>query len=318
MSPRIKIIILFLLSVFMSFFATWKTDALSSLWSEYLIGIQTIQRGMHSTLSNSLRDIEANGYGVSMTLIVLSFLYGLFHAAGPGHGKIIISTYLFSNESQLRRGILLSFGSSIAQGLTAILLVTTSIFALNYTMRQTHGVANNLEVISYSLMAFVGLFIFFTRFRKILSSYNKKVSGVCSVNQDGSKDCNHQHGPQKSDLQNPLNLRSMFGIIASIGVRPCSGALIVLLLSFSINIPVAGVLSVLAMSIGTALMISALAIFSVYLRQLANRAVTEMSDGSSGFLKFKDLLGGLGGLFIFVFGLSLLTALLSQPIHPFK
>ena len=242
----------------------------------------------------------------------------MFHAAGPGHGKIIISTYLFSNESQLKRGILLSFGSSIAQGLTAILLVTTSIFALDYTMRQIHGVANNLEAVSYSLMALVGLFIFFMRFKGILGSYSRKASGSCSVNQDGSKDCSHQHGPQKSDLQNPLNLRSTFGIIASIGVRPCSGALIVLLLSYSLNIPMAGVFSVLAMSIGTALMISALAIFSVYLRQLANRFVTGMPDSNGGFFRFTDLLGGLGGLFIFVSGISLLTALLSQPAHPFR
>jgi ABC-type nickel/cobalt efflux system permease component RcnA len=167
-------------------------------------------------------------------------------------------------------------------------------------------------------MALVGLFIFVTRFKKILGSYSKTVIGVCSVKQGGSKDCNHQHGPQQSDLQNPLNLRSTFGIIASIGVRPCSGALIVLLLSYSLNIPMAGVFSVLAMSIGTALMISALAIFSVYLRQLANRFVMEMPDSNGWFFRFPDLLGGLGGLFIFVFGISLLTALLSQPAHPFR
>ena len=81
----------------MSFLTAWKAGVIDSAWSEYLIGIQTIQRGMHSTLSNSLRAIEADGYGASMTLIGLSFMYGLFHAAGPGHGKIIISTYLFSN-----------------------------------------------------------------------------------------------------------------------------------------------------------------------------------------------------------------------------
>lgn len=317
LNARNKTIVLFGLCL-VSFLTAWKAGAIDSAWSKYLIGIQTIQRGMHSTLSNSLRAIEADGYGASMTLIGLSFMYGLFHAAGPGHGKIIISTYLFSNESQLKRGILLSFGSSIAQGLTAILLVTTSIFALDYTMRQIHGVANNLEAVSYSLMALVGLFIFFMRFKGILGSYSRKVSGSRSVNQDGSKDCNHQHAPQKSDLQNPLNLRSTFGIIASIGVRPCSGALIVLLLSYSLNIPMAGVFSVLAMSIGTALMISALAIFSVYLRQLANRFVTGMPDSNGGFFRFTDLLGGLGGLFIFVFGISLLTALLSQPAHPFR
>ena len=117
MSARNKLIILFGLCL-ASFFTAWKAGAFDSAWSEYLIGIQAIQKGMHSTISNSLRAIEADGYGASMTLIGLSFMYGLFHAAGPGHGKIIISTYLFSNESQLKRGILLSFGSSIAQAVS--------------------------------------------------------------------------------------------------------------------------------------------------------------------------------------------------------
>ncbi|MDC1382826.1 nickel/cobalt transporter [Candidatus Puniceispirillum sp.] len=318
MSDGNKIIIPIGLLVFAGLFCIWKFGSINIAWSEYLVAIQSTQRGLHLTLSTALRTIKADGYEASLTLIGLSFIYGVFHAAGPGHGKIIISTYLFSHESQLKRGILLSFSSSIAQGFTAIFIVTIAILVFDYTMRQTQGVANILEIGSFALIMVVGFFIFFTRSASLVKSFRGTSTNGDFVGLDHSPDCSHQHGPKKSDLENPLTFKTFVGIVASIGIRPCSGALIVLLLSYSLNIPLAGIFSVLAMSIGTALTVSLLAVFSVYLRQLANRFVGKMPNSNNQFLRFTDLLSGAGGLVIFVFGLSLLSASLFQPLHPFR
>ena len=56
-------------------------------------------------------------------LFGISFLYGVFHAAGPGHGKAVISSYLFANNETWRRGVVLSCASAMLQALVAILLV---------------------------------------------------------------------------------------------------------------------------------------------------------------------------------------------------
>ena len=313
-----KIVIPFGLVVLVGLFCIWKFGSIDIAWSEYLLAIQSAQRGLHLSLSNAMRSIEADGYGASLTLIGLSFTYGVFHAAGPGHGKIIISTYLFSHESQLKRGIFLSFASSMAQGFTAISIVTIATFIFDYTIRQTQGVANSLEIGSFALIMVVGFFIFLTRSLSLLKSYRGTLTNINFVVHDHSADCTHQHGPQQRDLKNPLTFKTFFGIVASIGIRPCSGAIIVLLLSYSLNIPLAGIFAVLAMSIGTALTISSLAAFSVYLRQLANRFVAKMPKSNTSFLRFTDLLSSLGGLIIFVFGMSLLTAALFEPVHPFR
>ena len=75
----------------------------------------------------------------SWALVAHSFLYGVFHAAGPGHGKIVISTYILTNESQLRRGLLLSISCSLCQGLAAIVAVDLTAELLSTTLRQAEA-----------------------------------------------------------------------------------------------------------------------------------------------------------------------------------
>ena len=110
----------------------WQAPAINFAWSEYLLTVQAFQRDLHRGLSDALRVIEAEGFGASSILVALSFFYGVFHAAGPGHGKIVISTYLLSHESQLRRGVILSFAAAMVQGVTAIVIVTSAVWLLEF------------------------------------------------------------------------------------------------------------------------------------------------------------------------------------------
>ena len=316
---RKKVVVILLgLLIAGSLFHLWRVSKVDFSYSEYLFTIYSIQRELHLSFSDLLRSIKSDGYGTASTLIGLSFTYGIFHAAGPGHGKIIISTYLFSNESELRRGIFLSFASSLAQGLTAIVLVTAAFWVFDYTIRQTQGLANNLDLSSFFMITAVGLFIFLTRLIRLLRSAlgSKVVAG--SVFHVHADDCDHQHGPRQSDIKTPINIATFVGVVSSVGIRPCSGALIVLLLSYSLNIPLAGILSVLAMSVGTAMTICLLATFSVYLRLLTNRTIKKMPDGERFFSQIADFFAALGGLVIFVFGLIMFIAVLLEPAHPFK
>src|SRR5690606_24243066 len=89
-------------------------------------------------------------------LIGLSLLYGIFHAAGPGHGKAVIAAYLGTSRTRLRRGIVLSVLSALAQGLAAILLVEVAAGLLGYSLRRTHGAGAQLENASFALVALLG------------------------------------------------------------------------------------------------------------------------------------------------------------------
>ena len=82
----------------LAFFLSWWGPETNSLIARYFLTIQSVQRGLHANLSDALRAIQVDGFQASIILATLSFVYGVLHAAGPGHGKVVISTYLLSHE----------------------------------------------------------------------------------------------------------------------------------------------------------------------------------------------------------------------------
>jgi len=295
----------------------WRETYVSDAITQYLLAIQSIQRGLHTSLSDALRAIQDDGFRASLILIMLSFIYGVFHAAGPGHGKIIISTYLLSHGSQVRRGVILSFAAATVQGLTAILIVCSAFWLLGLSMRQTRGIVNHVEVVSFAMIALVGLYITCTHIL-IVRRKGTVSNKIANSHHHDTVECDHNHGPSARDLEKELSIRSFIGIVLSIGIRPCSGAVIVLLLAFSLGQVIAGLFAVLAMSLGTAVTITLLAIFSVYFRQAAQRLLTLLPGQSSMGRLIINSMGIFGGGLIFIFGLSFFCSALMAPVHPFR
>ncbi len=288
------------------------------VWAYLLIEIQTLQRGFHLELSQSIRNIQINGLITSISLMFLSFIYGVFHAIGPGHGKIIISTYLLTQESKLKRGIILSMTSSIFQGLTAILLVITITIILNFSFRETLKFSTDIEIVSYILITLVGLYIIFTKLKKIIHKIKYIFLNLGSNNQQiTDHNHHHSHGPSEVELNNS-SLKSILSIAFAIGIRPCSGAIIVLLLSFSLKLYISGILSVLIMSLGTGLSTSLLATISVYGRKTAIKLLSLLPGENGNFKNIFDWVSLFGGIIIFIFGLLLIQTTFIAPPHPFK
>ncbi len=301
----------------------------SAQWSAMVLEIQAMQRDLHKELAASLRAIKENGVTAAWSLVFLSFFYGIFHAAGPGHGKVVISTYLLTQESQLRRGILLSVLASLTQGLTAIVAVTGCVTLLGFSMRQAQRTAGELETISYVLVALVGLMLVLSRGRRIFRrrqtapapSHDHAHDHDHSHAHDRAHDeacssCGHAHGPTREELDQPLSWRGLIGMVASIGLRPCSGAIVVLLVAHSLQLSWAGVGAVVAMSIGTAITVSALATLSVYARTTSLRLADVLPGQGSRIGLMIDVAGIIGGVIILLAGIMLFQAAWSAPVHP--
>ena len=298
-------------------FFIWLEPDLNSAIAQYFLWIQSVQRGFHTNLSEALRAIQIDGFRASIVLAMVSFVYGVLHAAGPGHGKLVISTYLLSHESHVRRGVILSFAAALTQGLTAVAVVSLAFLMLKLTMGETRGIYNQLEVVSFAMVAIVGLYITCTHLLRI----RKKVTFVRGANESRahcSLGCNHNHVPSVSDIEKKLSFRSFVGIVLAIGIRPCSGAVVVLLLAFSLDHVVDGLFAVLAMSLGTALTITLLATISLYFKKTAKRiAQPKQAVRQSGDL-ISGIIGVFGGGLIFILGLSFLGSVLTAPVHPFR
>ncbi|ACB93740.1 nickel/cobalt transporter [Beijerinckia indica] len=122
----------------------------------------------YQRLTAALRASRTDG-GAAATLIALSFAYGIFHAAGPGHGKAVISAYLLANEKMVRRGLVLSFCAALLQAGVAIALVTIAAMMVHATARQMTDTAHILEIASYAGMAILGASLTFNKSKKLVA-----------------------------------------------------------------------------------------------------------------------------------------------------
>ena len=124
----------------------------------WLNWINVQQQGFYRSLTGALKAMREDG-GKLWLLVGLSFAYGVFHAAGPGHGKAVISSYMLANEVALRRGVMLSFVSAFLQALTAILVMTLVFLVLRGTAVSMTDATWFLEVASYVLITLFGAWL---------------------------------------------------------------------------------------------------------------------------------------------------------------
>ena len=113
------------------------------------------QAMFYRTLAGTIRLARTDGSAL-WGLMGISFIYGIFHAAGPGHGKAVISSYLVANEETWRRGITLSFASAVMQSLTAIVIVGIVAILLGATAKLMGDTVRLIEIVSYALILLLG------------------------------------------------------------------------------------------------------------------------------------------------------------------
>jgi len=333
-----KRLVLCLGAVGIAALAWWLWAAfLGKLWRELLVWLMHEQNTLHRELARAIRLVaqqgsEGGATAAAWSLISLSFAYGIFHAAGPGHGKAIIATYLGTNRTQLGRGLLLSLLSALMQGLTAIVLAEVLVGMLGWSLRRTQGAALQLEALSFALIALLGALLALRSALALIhhrqapppaSMFSGTGPGRGLGANPGSKpgrlqafcaDCAGFFQLKQSHLKQRLSWRSGLPIVLAIGLRPCTGAVLVLLIAHTLGLRWAGMAAVLAMSIGTALTIALLALAVISLRQgLLHRLQRKSRPHMT---RLFDALGLAGGLAILLLGVGLLRQALVVVNHP--
>lgn len=297
------------------------------------------QAEFYRTLSGLIRAAKADG-SAAYTLLGISFLYGIFHAAGPGHGKAVISSYLVANDETWRRGIVLSFASAILQAFTAVAIVGIAAALLGATAKAMGNTVRVIEIISYTLIVLIGLRLLWVKGRAFLRllrgeqhTQHAHDHGHHHHDHDHSHDHHHTHGhdhhhghvhshshdhdheddasawshahaPEPQELTGKHWLRRGLAAIVAVGLRPCSGAIIVLVFALAQGLFWIGVASTFAMGLGTAITVAAIATLSVGARGLADR-VAKAKPGV-GMLLLRGL-ETAAALVIVFFGAALLT-----------
>lgn len=266
--------------------------------------IRQLQAKYLNQVTENLRDIKQGNQPLfSVSLMLLSFLYGLLHAAGPGHGKAVISAYLLSTKAQLRHGIQIAFFASIMQAITAITIVFSGIFIFQTSVRGINTRFAHFEQFSYALIALLGLYLLITQLLKMLQRNPKHKHHV----HDEDCGCGHTHIPAPQNQEQ--NFRQKALTVLSIGIRPCTGALIILILAHSLGLYLTAIIATFLMAFGTFITISTVATFAVGAQKLANKFSKNISSKYAKLYKYTlDGLKIILSLFILGFGLLLIVA----------
>ena len=287
-------------------------------WGALVYELQVLQRDLHRGLSDAVRSVEREGLFAVWSLISLSFLYGVFHAAGPGHGKLIIATYLATHESRLKQGIWLAIGSALAQGVVAVLLVEATVALLGASFSAANKTALQLESISYALVTLLGGFLMVSAARRLwLGHHHHHDHNDDHRHEEGTHahHC-HAHMPVPGDLPERMSLRQTIWIILTIGIRPCTGAILVLIFAYVLQLRFAGIGAVFAMSIGTAITVAVLAAVSVYARQIAVRMSEYLPDDGVRGGTLLNTFALIGGLIVLLLGIALFQSVQAVLDHP--
>ncbi|WJY20688.1 hypothetical protein QTA57_12720 [Fontisubflavum oceani] len=222
------------------------------------------QRDTQNGLARALRALRAGEPGALIAFTGLCFAYGFFHAAGPGHGKILIGGYGAARRVGLWRLSGIALLSSLAQALTAIILVGAGIWLLGWGRERMTGLADEtFAPLSFALIALVGLWLAWRGTRGLIGrnhTHTAGKDGTCST-------CGHTHAPDADALSQATSWRDVAMLVGAVAIRPCTGALFILILTAQMGIFAIGVAGAFAMGLGTASVTVAVAIAAVTLRE---------------------------------------------------
>jgi ABC-type nickel/cobalt efflux system permease component RcnA len=275
--------------------------------------------------------------GAIWGLVGFGFAYGVFHAAGPGHGKAIIASYMMASDRALKRGIVLAFLAAMLQGSMAVALVGVAALVFHATSAEMNATADWLALASYSGVIAIGLWLTATKGRALLAALKARFahraalaaapvfaeapwrpaadSGAAVAFRAGppgggapeaaadAAACGHLHAPDPAALEAGFSWRGAAAAVLAAGSRPCSGAILVLVFALAQGLFAAGIGAVFAMSLGVALTTGALAFAAVFAKRVAMRMAA--GDDSRIALAARGV-EFLAALLVVAFGLALL------------
>ena len=320
------------------------------------------QAFFYQALAGLIRQAKSNG-SAYWALMGISFVYGVFHAAGPGHGKAVISSYLLANEETWRRGVTLSFASAVLQSLTAITIVAVAAVLIGGTAHLMGNAVRTIETASYLLIIIIGARMLWVKgksFRAAVRKIREEFDPVPTAAAANEAQCHHEHlhvghshpghssaahdkhdhdenvhadctaqahhhahedeeegilpwahahSPEPEQLAGPGGWQRGFSAIIAVGMRPCSGAIIVLVFALAQGLFWAGIASTFVMGLGTAITVGSIASLAVGAKSLAKRIATTRSG--YGALVLRGLEVGAACLVMLV-GIGLLTGYLAS------
>lgn len=283
---------------------SWLPAPLVALGREVAVYQNRFSRELRAAVSDQQGGVGLAG---AVSVIFLSFLYGIFHAAGPGHGKMVTVTYFLTRRGRVSSGLALAVGIAFVQAVSAIVIVGGLSWMLGSTSRDVIGMATTIEAGSYIIVVAVGLFMLVNILR------GRDACGHIHGH-DGHHHHHdhhdHHHHETTADGHQPhegeADRGNIVGLSLASGLRPCTGAILVLLFTLANGVFLLGVVATLFMGLGVAITIGLIGLGSIAAQRGLFRLLPQGGGG-----RVSRYLGAAGAVLVILMGLALLLGIAS-------
>ena len=249
------------------------------------------QREAQNAMAGALRALKAGEPAALATLIALAFGYGVAHAAGPGHGKLVVGAYGIAGRVRPARLAGVALAASLAQATVAVVLVYAGVLVFDLTRAQLGAMADRWMMQASALaIGAIGLWLALRGLRRLWQARSRAGHDDGHVHGPG---CGHAHGPDPAAVARAASPRELAAVIAAVAIRPCTGALFLLVLTWRMGIDAAGIAGAYAMGLGTAVVTVAAALAAATLREGALVALDRGEGALARLLPLAELAAGL-------------------------
>ncbi|WGF89177.1 nickel/cobalt transporter [Marinivivus vitaminiproducens] len=191
-----------------------------------------------------------------LAAIGLAFLYGVLHALGPGHGKLVVTSYVLAEEARVSRAAAMGLQIAVMHVVSAIVIVLFADLLLRQGLGRPPAEVPAVRLVSYGLIAAIGLWMLISAIR---GGGNGEGHGCAACAHGHRHDHSHGHAGHghHHDTGARGGRRSLLALGA--GLVPCTGSILIMLYALANDILLSGVVLVVAIALGMAVTMSALA-----------------------------------------------------------
>ncbi|MGD0726420.1 MAG: hypothetical protein ABSB63_12760 [Spirochaetia bacterium] len=264
---------------------TGYTGFMSGISAFFFNAMAPVQKTLNESLAAITRSLRGSrSLGGLLFVILISLVYGMFHAAGPGHGKTIVSSFFLANDAKLRHSFMIGYLIAGVHALAALAVVLILYYVIRGLFSTGIEQADHyIQLATFAVIAVLGAFMLVGRIRGT----------------------GHHHARAR-DGGGDLTLRSLFSIAVPAGVIPCPGAVAVILFALSLHMLGVSVLAVVAISLGMGITISVTGALVILAKRGAVRVLAGGDTHRDSVVRRIVEIGGAGVLFLF--GLVLFLA----------
>ncbi len=235
--------------------------------------VSAAQHKLNRKLTELSRRVKAGDVKAIFSLLFFSFIFGLLHAIGPGHGKFISFSFFLSKKAKMLKGIFVGTAIAFIHTLSAVVMVLGIYFIVKQAyLSSFERFSRFIKIISFSMISIIGGYMLISA----ILSIRKKAS-----NKSGT-----------GDIQE-LSMKEMLSVIIPIGIIPCPGAAIILLFFLSLDLVWLGVVSAFFVALGMAVIISLVCLLTILAKKGALKAFGGHGKGMKTFESVTEIISSM-------------------------